>query len=721
MGSVCSAKAQKHGSQESLLRQNDESLTVNSGSQGHLHSAEVPRPRESSVEIQEGISTEVLHPKGKLKSTVKSGSKETSLSKDQENLCCLIISPLRKALADSALLWILYVSISFCIYFLLLYTTEREGNNHHLYADIVLIISMIVGFIFQVICLCCKSKKNFVRVGRLPHDHSNAYLMAGVYVFGIGTLFTILLRIVIYYHAEEQVVGCDFDKVSQFPVVDALKAGVQNGTSGNITKFKPLVLFGGFCKIDVTFDFIRLSFTLIQLCFIQTFRSATFNKYISVRFTLYHTLLTNGCIWIRYTIDETHLFEHAEYRSSIDRFVRSAFEIEEIMIPFILEYSLVAAGLLYNISAQMKDFGSAEEAHFPTSSGDRNKTQKIEMDDRNKDVPRASTSWGDIDNPQTMSGKNIAADDASTSSGDFDSPQTMSGKNIAADDAFTTSGGCHQTMDDRTIGAAHASISSNDNDIIQVIQIDDRDPEVAHSPASSDEGAKGTSKIVPGFQPGLIFGAIFGLLLPVLSLTFGARDTKFSRRSHDLFLVYEGILAILQITSIYLILIMLQKHIISVHKLRSEDTLLLAGYLGTFAFHFMAFYSVITALRGSQENKSTNKISVAHLLFLVISQLLQAILVITSSRYSCKQEEEVSARIIQELSLFLLTTNLGFWALDSFFEMKDSASSSYPTGKTVLEDAWNIITSITYPFVVFYRFHSAQMFYEIWSRFKIKS
>ena len=254
-----------------------------------------------------------------------------------------------------------------------------------------------------------------------------------------------------------------------------------------------------------------------------------------------------------------------------------------------------------------------------------------------------------------------------------------------------------------------------------MIQIDDRDPEVAHSPASSDEGAKGTSKIVPGFQPGLIFGAIFGLLLPVLSLTFGARDTKFSRRSHDLFLVYEGILAILQITSIYLILRMLQKHIISVHKLRSEDTLLLAGYLGTFAFHFMAFYSVITALRGSQENKSTNKISVAHLLFLVISQLLQAILVITSSRYSCKQEEEVSARIIQELSLFLLTTNLGFWALDSFFEMKDSASSSYPTGKTVLEDAWNIITSITYPFVVFYRFHSAQMFYEIWSRFKIKS
>ena len=677
---------------------------VENGSQNGSQSMEETTSSEHLDSVPDTDVNGISRPKGRVKPGVGDGSKQELRSNNQENCLGLksfidkILSPFRVALRDSPLLWIWYVSIMFCIYFLFLYTTEREGNNHNLYADVVLIVSMGFGFVPQTIYLRFKSNEKVVKFERLPRDHSNAYLMAGVYVFGMGTLFTILLRLAIYVHAEEEVVRCIFHNVSQFPVVDMLKAGIQNGTIRNSTKFKPLVFFGGFCEIDIAFDVVRLLFTVVQLFFIQTFRSATFKKSIFVRFTLYHTLLTNGCIWIRYTVDETHLFEHAEYRSSIDRFVTSAFEMEEIMTPFILEYSLVAAGLLYNISAQMKDFDTTEAANRSTSSPNGNTTQAIKKDDdRIKDAPHTSTSSGDGGNPQEMDGSNRAAGDAYTSPCDAGNPQT---KEI------------HYRTTDTAHGFASAVHSNSNQEMtLHTLNIE----------AAREQSIESTNKLAPSSQPGLILGAIGGLLLPVLSLTFGTGDNKFIRISHIVFLSHEGILAFVQSIFVYWILKLLMEHRKSnTHELRSEDTLLLAGYLGTFVFHFITFYSVIMALKDGIGDKLTNILTIAHLLFLMISHLLQTILVIISSRYSCERGNIKSAKKIQQLSLFFLTTNLGFWALDSFFEMKNNASSSYPTGKTVLQNEWNIITALTYPFTVFYRFHSAQMFYELWSRFKIK-
>ena len=60
----------------------------------------------------------------------------------------------------------------------------------------------------------------------------------------------------------------------------------------------------------------------------------------------------------------------------------------------------------------------------------------------------------------------------------------------------------------------------------------------------------------------------------------------------------------------------------------------------------------------------------------------------------------------------MLTANLGFRALDSFVEMKNDASSSYPRWERVLKDAWNDFTTITFPFAAFYRVHSAEMLYD---------
>ena len=504
---------------------------------------------------------------------------------------------------------------------------------------------MAFGFLVQAGCLLKSSNPKFVQFGKLDHEHSTTYLMAGIYVFGIGTLATIVLRLLIYFHVHEQIIDCQLRNISQIPLVDILQSRVEKVTSNN-THAKSLLLLGGFCYIDVAFDVVRLLFTLLQLYFIQTFREATFVRSILVQFALYHTIMTNGCVWIRYVVNETHLFQHDEYHSSIDQFTIKAFNVEEIMTPFILEYSLVAAGLLYTISSQMKEMQNSDTLHN-------------------------------------------------------DTPLLQNGMSNILQNAV-----------------AENEIGPNEDDPMQ-IGASDQEHQVV--PVQPDRNSHEERQGAAGSQPGLICGAFLGLLLPLSSLMFSKGQTKFTKRSHDFFLAYEGALALLQIIVMVWTLNLLQHHRKSVHKLHSEDILLLIGYLGTFAFNWLAIYSVIEVINSHRsDNKGTDILTLTQLLILTISHVLQAILVIISRRYSLIRGQEDSAKKIRQMALFMLTTNLGSWALDSFIEMKGGASSSYPSGKIVLKDAWSVVTSITYPFLVFYRFHSAQMLYELWSRFNIK-
>ena len=549
------------------------------------------------------------------------------LSEVKAKCVAVLLSPFQDALGDSVVLWFLYVIVSFFSYFLLLYASENEGKNNYIIADTFLICLISVGILVQARCLCKKSNSEFVQFGMLSHEDSTTYLMAGVYVFGTGTLFTILLRLVTYYHAHESILNCQLYNISQYSMNGILNGGVNHLINTNGTKSKVVVLFGGFCYIDVAFDTTRLLFTLLQLCFIQAFRAATFQNSNFVRFTLYHTMMTNGCIWIRYVVDETSLFKHKTYRSSIDEFVAFASKMEELMIPFILEYSLIAAGLLYTIASHMIKRGHSLPTHGSSTV-----------------VTREDT-----------------------------------------------------TMD---------NVTGGHNAVI---------------PVRAEETVQQRDHAAPGCQLGLICGVFCGLLLLVSSLTFSTNQNKFNRRSHDFFLAYEGLLAILQIISIFWTLRLLQHHDKNAHTLRTEDTLLLIGFIGTFAFHWATAYSVIKLLADRQENKGSNIFTILHLTVVIISHFLQTVLVIISSRYTLRQEQDLSAMKIRQCILFMLTTNLGFWALDSFVEMKDNASSSYPCGKIVFKDDWITITSLTYPFVVFYRFHSAEMLYDFWSRYRVKT
>eukprot|EP00112_Aurelia_sp_Birch-Aquarium-sp1_P000136 Seg1010.11 transcript_id=Seg1010.11/GoldUCD/mRNA.D3Y31 product="hypothetical protein" protein_id=Seg1010.11/GoldUCD/D3Y31 len=590
------------------------------------------------ADVADDETVRILDPRQDARSPTYDSARSTDsyvtargLDDDQENdgNCCryfcqaLTLKALRDAMADSLIPWVTYIAMFFCVFFLLLFVTG-ESTANPIVSNIFLILFMLAGSIGQLWCLTKKKNPAFVLFTPRRSHHSNSYLMAGVYVFGTGTLFTVILRVLIYIHAEECLNSCLPNNFSRACISHL--TGMMDVNKAN-SSAQILAIFGGFCYSDVAYDMARLIFIMSQMLFLQSFRSGIFNNSGRVKFVLYHTILTNLCIWVKYVLHETHLFgtkkSHYVQRDTI---VATALRLEEIMTPFILEYCLMTGGILHSISTQMIQFPDVTQ-----------------------------TPSEELVNPS-------------------------------------------------------ADAAGNDEQATRGIPN-------AHGRSSNDEHTKAS-----GSQPGLIFGIFFGLILIAASLTFDNSHTKPCRRSQDFFLVYEGLLGLVQLIVIFIISQSLNHHSMHGHEKKPDDYLLIFAFLGAFAFDLMAGYSAAKSLANKDKSSAKENIMILILVVsLFFSRLLQTGVIIFSRRYVPKSSNRSfrrSAARIRQCALFLLTTNLSFWTLDSFIELKDMAQTSYPAGKDIFGDKWVTIVAITYPLTIFFRFHAAAMLFELWERFK---
>ncbi len=271
-----------------------------------------------------------------------------------------------KALLLTNSFWAIYTLTLLVIFFIAIYIIEKKLPGG-VVAEVILIGFMILGIVGLLWCF--RKRKNSIMhtkacrkvQGRFQREaqqfvifpgcgHSNHYLMAGVYIFGTGTLLVALLRLQIYYHALEFVRNCLVPSVSENSTVHIFKS--RNANFSTIDKAQ----IGVFCYCDIIFDVVRVFFTIIQIAFLQSFHSAIFKESIKIKFILYHTMSTNLCVWIKYVVEETHLFGHSVIHdfSNSDQAIKKCLEISEILTPFILEFSLIAAGLLLEISCEMQ-------------------------------------------------------------------------------------------------------------------------------------------------------------------------------------------------------------------------------------------------------------------------------------------------------------------------------------------------------------------------------
>ena len=604
----------------------------------------------------------------------------------------------RDAMTGSRIHWFIYIAILMLVFFLLLFVTRDEKSD---LINVGLIMFMLAGTSGQLWSLIKKKISSIVLFTPQRSHHSNRYLMAGVYVFGTGTLFTVTLRLLIYIHAGECLNSCPPRNVSRACISHV--TGMMDIKKAN-SSVPPLEIIGEFCYSDVVYDVARLIFIMIQMLFLQSFRVAVFNNSSGwVKFVLYHTILTNLCIWVKYVLHETQLFSpKSSHHVKLDTIVATALRLEEVMTPFILEYCLLAGGILHSISKQMIQFPKAT-----TSEDLANAVSGAADDDEQA-----------LDGTPNVDGKSFNDEQA------FDGTPNVNGRSSndeQALDGIPIVDGRSSNDEQALSGASNVDgRSSNDE------QAFDGTPNVDGRSSNAEQAFDGTPNVdgrssnaehtrVSGSQPGLILGISCGLILIAASLTFD-NSHAINRRSQDLFLAYEAVLGLLQLIVILIISQTLHHHsIIHGHEEKTDDYLLIFAFLGVVAFDFLAGCSAAQSL-----NDNENIIILIQVIILFVSRLLQMEVIICSKRYvpkSSNQRFRRSAARIRQCALFLLTTNLSFWALDSFIELKDMAQTSYPAGKYIFGDKWITIVALTYPLAIFFRFHAAAMLFELWARF----
>lgn len=95
------------------------------------------------------------------------------------------------------------------------------------------------------------------------------------------------------------------------------------------------------------------------------------------------------------------------------------------------------------------------------------------------------------------------------------------------------------------------------------------------------------------------------------------------------------------------------------------------------------------------------------------------VFVLDASRRSCVTLDHVRRKPGRQIVTFLLVTNLAMWAVST---LEKSRAESHPIQLHFYGLwAWTIITHVSMPLAIFYRFHSTVCLCEIWKKaYKIK-
>ncbi len=512
------------------------------------------------------------------------------LSKCKNFQVCLAVKkcfwdPMKKILSGSILPYLSWAVILITIFLILIITKgvheiqKQRGKDSTSLLSVNLKIVLTVFMFFSIICIiycfCRRLNRNtFVRYKKLSSKSIPIrYLLVGLYVFGIGTIFVNMIWLLYFIHARE-----DHKNISK---INELNESI----------------------IDLIYSACRLLFVVLQIAFLQTFWSATFNTRWEVTFLLFHTMAVNMCVWLMNVADETHVFESQMKTILAANSTKDSFEdlmktYDSSLTPFTLEYSLIVSGILYGIIREMKDFSvDDDEDEFDVEVGDDDETN------------------------------------------------------------------------------TYVSLGEN----------------------------KGRYGVRQGSQPGMIVGILFATFLLVSKTAIGFEDIDEYHSYLCIFYIFSLTIFISMAFSSWRIMVALQIYEkVKSAKIRPDDILLVFSLIWGIAFDAIVIFGTSKCTMFSSDLVNL-MIAVEVLQFL--QRVFQTWILVLSHTYDPKIEEEdemAKAKIIRQHSLFLLITNLGMWALDTFFEMNNFGAASYPCGPNAFgNDWWDKLMTFTYPVIIF--------------------
>ncbi|XP_066592467.1 proton channel OtopLc-like [Prorops nasuta] len=148
-------------------------------------------------------------------------------------------------------------------------------------------------------------------------------------------------------------------------------------------------------------------------------------------------------------------------------------------------------------------------------------------------------------------------------------------------------------------------------------------------------------------------------------------------------------------------------------NLELDNILLVAAQTGMF------IYSTFTIIGGHFTLERHTVLVLVTALASVVQTTCQTIFILDASRRSVASAEQIRRKPGREIVTFLLVTNLAMWAINT---LEKSRAESHPVQLHFYGLwAWTIITHVSMPLAIFYRFHSTVCLCEIWKRaYKVK-
>ncbi|XP_050730889.1 uncharacterized protein LOC127005808 isoform X2 [Eriocheir sinensis] len=147
-----------------------------------------------------------------------------------------------------------------------------------------------------------------------------------------------------------------------------------------------------------------------------------------------------------------------------------------------------------------------------------------------------------------------------------------------------------------------------------------------------------------------------------------------------------------------------------------DNILLLIAQTGVYIY---TCFSII----GGHFTMSDRSFMVLPLLSAIITltqTTLQTIFILDATRRCCYNHDQLERKPGREMVTFLLVCNLAMWAINTF---ETSRADAHPTQLNFYGIwAWTIISHISMPLAIFYRFHVTVCLCEIWKRsYKLKN
>ncbi|XP_077292656.1 proton channel OtopLc-like isoform X2 [Arctopsyche grandis] len=152
-------------------------------------------------------------------------------------------------------------------------------------------------------------------------------------------------------------------------------------------------------------------------------------------------------------------------------------------------------------------------------------------------------------------------------------------------------------------------------------------------------------------------------------------------------------------------------------SLSLDTTLLVMAQTGVFIY---CMFSIIGSYFTIDAPQGTGILGLVSELFSLIQAVVQTMFVLGSWWRRCSSRAQIRKRPGRQVITFLLVANMALWTTNT---LEKGRAEFRPTHLTFFGVwPWTVITHVSMPLVIFYRFHSTICLFEIWKNaYKIKS